>query len=515
MRHLLFGALAGTIVLAGCGDDNDGTGPTPQCRVTAVSVSAPTTLEAGATAQATAELTTSNCTTDPSITWTSSDDEIATVSAGGVITGVAAGPVVITATAGGESGSAHVTVTHTPVADISLSTGQLLVGAGNSGRVVATPVDDEDNPLPGRVVNWSSSAPAVATVVNGVVTGVAPGDASITVESEGVSTSLPVKVVEPQLAFAWNHAPAAAPGAYPADPGYRYSTSGSGVVTFDRTATGRYSVSWPGFAFDGAATSATFISPYSASGTSCRPISWSPAAASLGCLGAAGDKNASFTTLTVASGTFGGRSAFAWVSDGAASGNSSSGWTYHPHGLPVYSERTGTGSYVVHFPGLGRTSAADREAAFVNAYGSATHCQTGPASTHGDSLRVPVYCFDPTGTPMDSRYTILVVDQSRPGAKLAFAVNEDPGNPSHQPANAAVRPTGSMSIQRTAPGSWTVDVTGFTRTGSLAETWMVVPNGSTPAYCTIIEWGSTDVGVSCQTVAGAPADVPFTVIGVQ
>ena len=55
--------------------------------------------------------------------------------------------------------------------------------------------DANDRTIPGAVVGWSSSNPAIATVdANGLVTAVSPGSALITASSGGVSTSRPVYV---------------------------------------------------------------------------------------------------------------------------------------------------------------------------------------------------------------------------------------------------------------------------------------------------------------------------------
>ncbi len=516
MHHRIIPSfIAAAAILVACGDNNDGTGPIPQCRATSVSVIAPTSLEVGASVQAQADLmVTAACQEDPPVSWKSSDNGIATVSTTGRITGVAAGTVIITATAADGAGSATITVTRTPVAGVAMSSGNLVVGVGNAGKLTATPMSADDTPLPGRTVTWSSSNPGVATVVEGIVTGVSTGNVTITATSEGMSTGTPVRIVAPQIAYAWNHSASAPPGTYEAAEFYRYMTSGTGIL-FDRPSTGIYGVVWEGFTFSDAATSATFISPYGAAGVTCRPTGWSPIVADIRCFNGVGPADTRFTVLTVTSGTMGGRSAFAWVSNGDASSNSSSGWTHHPHGLPVYSERTGTGSYMVHFPGLGRASAADREAVLVNAYGANTHCQSGNPTTHGDTLRVAVHCFDLAGTPSNSQYTVLLVDQARPGGKLAFAVNENPNSASYQPANAAVRPNGSLTINRLEVGYWRVDVTDFSRGAGLTDTWMVVANGSVPAFCSVDNWSDTSVRVRCATTAGAAIDVPFTVIGVQ
>ncbi|MCC6317048.1 MAG: Ig-like domain-containing protein [Gemmatimonadaceae bacterium] len=56
--------------------------------------------------------------------------------------------------------------------------------------------DAQGNPLSGRTVTWSSSAPTVATVAaDGVVSGVTAGQATITAAVEGVTGSAPITVI--------------------------------------------------------------------------------------------------------------------------------------------------------------------------------------------------------------------------------------------------------------------------------------------------------------------------------
>ena len=88
------------------------TGPTPQ--VASVTVSpAPATVAVGQTVQLTA--TPKDASGTPlqgqTITWATSNSAVATVSASGLVTGAAAGSVTITASCGGQSGTAAVTVT--------------------------------------------------------------------------------------------------------------------------------------------------------------------------------------------------------------------------------------------------------------------------------------------------------------------------------------------------------------------------------------------------------------------
>lgn len=79
--------------------------------VTGVTVD-PTTVNVvvGQTVKLTATVTPSNAT-DQSISFTSSDETIATVDNEGTVSGVKAGAVQVTATAGGKSTTASITVT--------------------------------------------------------------------------------------------------------------------------------------------------------------------------------------------------------------------------------------------------------------------------------------------------------------------------------------------------------------------------------------------------------------------
>jgi uncharacterized protein YjdB len=124
------------------------------------------------------------------VTWASSNSAVATVSGGGLVTAVAAGSATITATSEGKSGTAAITATQTPapVASVNVSPASPSVTAGQTVQLAATPRDANGNTLSGRVVTWTSSNYAVATVSgSGLVSGVAAGSATITATSEGKS----------------------------------------------------------------------------------------------------------------------------------------------------------------------------------------------------------------------------------------------------------------------------------------------------------------------------------------
>jgi uncharacterized protein YjdB len=62
-------------------------------------------------------------------------------------------------------------------------------------QLVAVPRDAAGDPLPGRTVEWTSDAPAIATVsASGFVAGLTAGVARITATSEGKSAEVDVTV---------------------------------------------------------------------------------------------------------------------------------------------------------------------------------------------------------------------------------------------------------------------------------------------------------------------------------
>ena len=151
----------------------------------------------GGTAQlgATAQDSTGNPLSGRTITWTSSNGGVAGVNSSGLVTGVSAGTATITATSGGKSGSAAVTVVAVPVASVSVSPGSASVAVGGSVPLTATPRDSAGKALSGRAVSWATSNAAVAAVSSsGVVTGVAAGSATITATSEGKSGTAAITV---------------------------------------------------------------------------------------------------------------------------------------------------------------------------------------------------------------------------------------------------------------------------------------------------------------------------------
>ncbi len=124
--------------------------------------------------------------TDLTITWTSDKPEVATV-ADGVVTAVAPGEATITVTLQNAVMAEPVTATCKvtvekkliPITSVTLSAERDTLIVGNELTLEATIVAPEE--APEATITWTSDKPEVATVVDGVVTAVAEGEAIITV----------------------------------------------------------------------------------------------------------------------------------------------------------------------------------------------------------------------------------------------------------------------------------------------------------------------------------------------
>src|SRR2546426_7278713 len=138
-----------------------------------------------------------------SVAWSASDGTVTSSSSGKRHYGnyhnanCGVSKVAATSNPGNLSDTATVTVSGctVPVASVTVSPASATVGAGQAVQLTATPKDANGNPLSGRTVTWSSSSTSVAIAdVNGNVTGLAPGAATITATSEGQSGTAAITV---------------------------------------------------------------------------------------------------------------------------------------------------------------------------------------------------------------------------------------------------------------------------------------------------------------------------------
>ncbi len=127
-------------------------------------------------------------------------------------------------------------VTPPSVASVTLNEGTATLIVGENVSLVATPRDASGTVLTGRSVAWKSSAPAIATVSNGLVTAVSAGLATITATSEGESATAQITVNTPPATCAATSATGRLEYRL-VDDTWRYTTQGGWTVTIAGIAT--------------------------------------------------------------------------------------------------------------------------------------------------------------------------------------------------------------------------------------------------------------------------------------
>lgn len=174
----------------------------PPARITVSPASAD--IAVGGTVRLTATVfDENNNVLDRPVSWSTSAEGVATVDDAGLVTGVAPGDAAIQATSGEVNAAASVRVAAVPIARIVISPTDPEIEIGETVQLQAVAYDANDNPLPDRVIAWSTSDPGVATISNaGLATGVGPGTATVTAAAEGVQASTGVTVLEPPPSLA-------------------------------------------------------------------------------------------------------------------------------------------------------------------------------------------------------------------------------------------------------------------------------------------------------------------------
>ncbi len=130
-------------------------------------------LVVGETAQLTATVKPDDAT-DKKVAWASSDESVAKVS-NGKVTAVKSGKATITAKCGDKIAECAVTVT-VPTGSVTLDKTTLSLAVGETEQLTATVKPDDATD---KNVTWTSSDESVAKVVNGKVTAVKSGKATV------------------------------------------------------------------------------------------------------------------------------------------------------------------------------------------------------------------------------------------------------------------------------------------------------------------------------------------------
>lgn len=182
----------------------------PQVAAIAVTPDSTTLTAVGDTVRlSAAALDDSGATVSATVTWSAQPASVASVSSGGLVTAVGNGTATITATAGGVSGTAAVTVAQA-VTTIAMSAPTTTFRTlGRQVQLNGVPEDANGNAVPGVTLTWSSSDTAAVRVsATGQATAVRDGAATITAQADTVSGTVQLTVSQLAVALAFTDQPA-------------------------------------------------------------------------------------------------------------------------------------------------------------------------------------------------------------------------------------------------------------------------------------------------------------------
>jgi hypothetical protein len=206
-----------------------------------------------------------------------------------------------------------------------------------------------------------------------------------------------------------------------------------------------------------------------------------------------------------ASASVGPKWGYAWA-DRATAANYTPNLSYQrqSNGRHVTIARSGTGSYVVTFPGLEGSNGGNIE---VSAYETNGWCQVASWDASTD-VTASVLCFAPGGVLHDQLFDILyAVGAGTPA--FGYAWDDDAswnGTPSR--AYSFDGKGGVITSQHASTGRYTLHVPHLANSNGTVK---VTAYGSTPTLCSISAWTGNDVYVACNKPSGTATDADFDV----
>ena len=187
------GQLLIAVLLAACGADG---GVAPGVDRIVIQPSNPS-IAVGSQLALTVSVAGSDGSTLParSVFWSSADPAIATVNSTGVVSAVKVGSAQIAASAGGRSGVTTVLVVPEAVGRVSLTLTPPSAQVGDTVQASATVSNGSGQPLPGRIVTFTSLDPTLAAVIaNGRVVALNAGAARIVARSDAVADTATLSI---------------------------------------------------------------------------------------------------------------------------------------------------------------------------------------------------------------------------------------------------------------------------------------------------------------------------------
>lgn len=173
-------------------------------------------------------------------------------------------------------------------------------------------------------------------------------------------------------------------------------------------------------------------------------------------------------------------------------------------------------TFQITLPGLGNGVNSDVQVSAENTNGSGHYCTViNWNSSNGKDVTVNVACFDKSGNPTLSDFTMLYqVRTVRPtGADIAFVWANQPTKASYKPDRHYSFNSigGANKITRSGPGNYTVILGDF---GTDITNVQVTAYGNVAARCQVAGWqyfsDGAHVNVRCVKAANMPSDEYYT-----
>jgi hypothetical protein len=321
--------------------------------------------------------------------------------------------------------------------------------------------------------------------------------------------------------FVWS---GASTGTFPANSSYSYNSSGGAPAnTISNVGTGAYTVDFPGLAAEYGGN--VQVTAYGGGSDRCKVGSWGTNGTALRayvyCHNTAGQpSNTVFTASYVRRPGigYGQNGGYLWADQPSATTTYTPSLPYqwNSAGQRNTVQRNGVGSYLATFPGV----TVNGGSVEVTAYGSSSdYCKIG---FWGNNV-VEVNCYNNSGAPVDSRFTLNFTDQSPNGtASYQYAWADQPSAASYTPstyyqggaiAKECDSSVGTVTINRSSPGNYSAILPKMPPTFSNVKVTSYSGGAET---CKVVNWygsgSGTQVNIACFDTAGNPVDSYFDLV---
>lgn len=330
------------------------------------------------------------------------------------------------------------------------------------------------------------------------------------------------------VAWAWV-APAGQGATFTPSPSYQYSPGAPVTVARDPAQLNRFLVTLPDV---GSASGVVHASAYNGNHTAVVNgwgISGTSVVATVELFTPTGApaNNAAFTIHYRLEGADDRREAYLWANNPtAASYTPSPSYSWNGNRADPTITRSAVGVYSVLLPGLGGSVSGELGHVQVTPYAnSLLRAKVSSWGAFGADVLVTVRCFDGSGAPADSRFTLSYNEEAAPiaaaegsGAHVwadnSTAASYTP-SPVYTDSNGRLGPADAETIDRLGVGIYRVELPNVAPSASSIA--LATAYGLSSSHASVQVWGSNGNGgsivhVNTYTAAGVPVDSQFTLL---